>query len=225
MVDENFDEPEFEDGEQDFENDGDVPESDEDSEPKPENEGEDAPVESKSDRYQRLANERRQESEKREAAERERDFYRQQIELAQQSHQSPADIEELDPDEKWRRDIQSNVNQTLLTAQDLSDKADFKLKAAENPLYGKYADRVETELAKIRQQGGNASRDGVLAYLVGRDALSNGGKPTGTQRKTAQRTAAARGTPANRPAKLPAKAAPSGNSISELEERLREVEL
>lgn len=99
--------------------------------------------------------------------------------------------------ERWQ--IQSNralrasqmqSQQALFQAQDMADKTTFQVKAASNPLYKKYADKVEAELAKARSTGGNPPRDFVLQVLVGRDILAGNFKPAATKS-----TGIARGKP------------------------------
>ncbi len=165
------------------------PEEHEDAEPEGDEE------EPKLTRYQKLANERREAKEvadrermAREAAERERDYYRQ-LGMTQQP------IQDLDPDEKWRQEVQSRVNQALFQAQDTADRAAYMAKSAD-PIYRKYQDRVEQTLAQARNQGNwGATREGILALLVGQDALKNSGKKTSTQKEAERRVTKARGEP------------------------------
>jgi len=81
--------------------------------------------------------------------------------------------------EKWQ--IQSNralrasqlqSSQALFQAQDMADKTTYQIKAAANPVYDKYKDKVESELAKARAQGSNIQREVILQVLIGRDMLA-----------------------------------------------------
>ena len=126
-------------------------------------------------RIQKLANERAEAQAALRAAQEQAEFFRRQAELAAQGRQQPPEPEYVDPEEKWRRDMQSTVNQALFSANDTKDQAAYMMKAAANPLYAQYEARVEAQLAKVRAQGGNATREGVLKYLVGEDAVANHG--------------------------------------------------
>lgn len=141
-------------------------------------------------RFQKLANERAEALAKAQAAEQQAEFFRRQLE---QRNQPPADDVYVDPDEKWRRDAEAKINQALFSANDLNDKATYQSQAIKNPLYSKFSDKVEAELMKIRAKGGNATREGVLAYIVGQEALSNAGKPTKTAQRATEKVQAARG--------------------------------
>ena len=176
-------------------------------------------------RHQKLANERAEATARAEAAERERDFYRQQALQAQQVRQAPPQEEFLTPEEEWQRDAQAQMNQVMFTTANMQDQSAYLMKAATNPTYAKYAERVEAELAKARQAGSNPTREFLLKSLIGDDVLRNAGKQTPTQKKAAERTAAARGAPpANKPT-VPAARAGKGDSLEDLERRLQGVRL
>ena len=81
--------------------------------------------------------------------------------------------------EKWQiqsnralRTSQQQSAQALFHAQDMADKTTYQVKAAANPVYDKYKDKVEAELVKARSQGSNVPREVILQVLVGRDMLS-----------------------------------------------------
>ncbi len=146
-------------------------------------------------RMQKLANERAEARAKAQIAQEQAEFYRKQLEQAQayQRQPQPPVDEFVDPEEKWRRDVEARTNQALAAANDLNDRAAYNLRAAANPMYAKYADRVEAELNRIRSQGGNAPREEVLKYVVGQDALASQGKPTKSAQRAQAAAAAARG--------------------------------
>jgi hypothetical protein len=146
-------------------------------------------------RMQRLANERAEAKAEAKLAKEQAEFYRRQVEQFSQQRQQPQEPEYVDPDEKWRRDTESKVNQALFSANDLNDKAAYAMQKVTNPQYAKYEARVEAELQSIRQKGGNATREGVLAFLVGKDVLANNGKPTRASKQASERVAAARSAP------------------------------
>lgn len=85
--------------------------------------------------------------------------------------------------EKWQiqsnralRASQTQSQQALFQAQDMADKTTYTVKSASNPLYAKYQDKVEAELAKARGMGQNASRELILQVLIGRDMLAGNTK-------------------------------------------------
>lgn len=83
--------------------------------------------------------------------------------------------------ERWQ--IQANrelragrsVSQAALAeARDISDRTSFRALEAKKPvLFKRYEAKVEEELARVRSQGGNASREAILKYLVGQDAMDD----------------------------------------------------
>lgn len=81
--------------------------------------------------------------------------------------------------EKWQinsnRTIRATKNSSqaaLLQAQDLADRTAFRqLEVTKPGLFKRYEKRVEDELAKVRKAGGNTTREGILRYLIGSDAM------------------------------------------------------
>jgi hypothetical protein len=87
--------------------------------------------------------------------------------------------------ERWQiqsnrtlRQAQQDASAARLEARDLNDKAEFRLKAVEDPRIKQYADRVETELAKMRAQGQNAPREAIYTFLLGQDVRAGKVKAT-----------------------------------------------
>ena len=83
--------------------------------------------------------------------------------------------------EKWQIDANRHMRQQAANTQRLhmetmerADRTEYAIKAAKNPLYEKYADKVETKLQEMRGRGYNDSRENVLKYLIGEDMV--GGK-------------------------------------------------
>jgi hypothetical protein len=145
-------------------------------------------------RHQKLANEAAEARAEAKALREQAEFYRKQAEEATRQRQAPSEDVYIDPDEKWRRDTESKVNQALFSAHDLNDKAAYAMQAVKNPLYTKYEAKVDAELQSIRAKGGNATREGILDYLIGKDIRTNHGKPTKTAAAAQNRVAAARTT-------------------------------
>ena len=113
----------------------------------------------------------------------------EQVQRLQAQAQKPdplADEEERklrDPNtsdlEKWQiqsnralRASQQQSQQALFQAQDMADKTAYTTKGISNPIYSKYADRVEAELGKARANGSNVPREVILQLLIGRDMLA-----------------------------------------------------
>jgi hypothetical protein len=97
----------------------------------------------------------------------------------------------LDPVERMRVEMQESqqLSQRQMAAmsfqlQDTSDKATYDAKALVDPLYSKWASKVESELAALRAKGQNVGREQMLKYLIG-DAALSGRKPQGQQQRKA----------------------------------------
>jgi hypothetical protein len=80
--------------------------------------------------------------------------------------------------QKWQ--IQTNRNlraqrsesqSALMRAQDLSDQTSFRsiCMADTTGMAKRYETRVEQELARVRSNGGNAAREAIYTYLLGKD--------------------------------------------------------
>jgi hypothetical protein len=81
--------------------------------------------------------------------------------------------------EKWQiqsnrtiRETQAQAQGFLMQGRDDRDAAAYERKAATNPTYDKYRDKVEAQVAKERAAGRLVQREMVLAYLVGQDIIS-----------------------------------------------------
>ena len=178
----------------------------------------------RAERMQQLANRTAEAEAKAKMLEEQAAFFRQQLEQSQRQFQQPQQPqvdEYLDPDEKWRRDMEVRSNQMYAQMADMNDRTIYASKAAASPVHAKYADRVEAELSKLRAQGQNATREGILAYLIGQDAIAAQGKPTKSSQRAAAAAAAARGaTPGIRSNVQQTERAPSTAA-----ERLKGVQL
>ena len=77
-----------------------------------------------------------------------------------------------------------------------ADRTAFQAKCASNPLYAKYAPKVEGKLAELRTRGINSEREVLLKYLIGEAALdrmsSKEGKREVAQAQTRVRRATVR---------------------------------
>lgn len=163
-------------------------------EPEELGEPDDKPLSKSEQRFQKLANERADARARAEMAEKQAEFYRNQAETLQRERQKPEE-EELDPDEKWRRDANARIQRTEFMAADMADKAAFLTKYSKNPEVLALVDEVETMLAKARAAGNNAPRENALKFLMGEKALERLSKAPAVKRLAAERVKAAQGTP------------------------------
>jgi hypothetical protein len=112
-------------------------------------------------------------------------------------------LDSLDPYERQRVEmdmrlnaVQQQVQMQQAAIQEQNDRIMFQANAANNPIYTKYAARVEQHLAMLRAQGQTAPRENVLKYLVGEDMVQKAPKAIQSQRNAAAgRVKAASGTP------------------------------
>jgi hypothetical protein len=142
----------------------------------------------------------------------------QMQQLQQMQYRAPPVDENLDPDEKWRRDANAAIQRSQFQTMDMVDKNSYAVKAITSPVYKRWENRVESELAKARQQGANPSRENILKYLLGESAL--GKIKTPSPAKTPARTQAGKVTvPGGRSTVSHGKTAPS------VKERLMGVKL
>ncbi len=183
------------------------------SETPPEDE---TPPDDKSGRFARVTRERKELAEKARLLE-ERNRL---LELQMQQRQAPPkEDENLTEDEKWRRQADQAIRNTQFQTFDAIDRNTYEMKSLSNPVYAKWAERVESELRKHRQQGGNASRESILKYLIGEAALGRIKAPA-ARGKTPARTAAERVTqPGGRSTVAP------GKKTLSLREKLMGVKL
>ena len=99
--------------------------------------------------------------------------------------------------EKWQinanrtlRETQQRSQRAEFQAQDMYDKATYQAKSVANPLYAKYADKVEKQLAEARSKGANPPREFVLDLVLGRAMREGNFKPAS---KAAAKTTIPRG--------------------------------
>ncbi len=80
-----------------------------------------------------------------------------------------------------------------------ADRTAFQAKCASNPLYAKYAPKVEGKLAELRTRGINSEREVLLKYLIGEAALDRMSSKEGKQevRQAQQRVRRATVRPSN----------------------------
>lgn len=64
------------------------------------------------------------------------------------------------------------LSQMQMQNAEMADRTAFQAQCAVNPLYAKYAPKVEGKIAELRSQGVNANREAVLRFIIGDAALS-----------------------------------------------------
>jgi hypothetical protein len=96
---------------------------------------------------------------------------------------------------RWEQRMQGFQLQSAETA----DRTAFQAKCAVDPLYARWAPKVEGRLAELRTKGTNLEREVLLKYLIGEAALDRRSSKDGKREveKAATRVAAARVRPAN----------------------------
>lgn len=89
----------------------------------------------------------------------------------------------LPPEDLIRYDVNNvlrtqNQQMQLLqfNMQDTADKQAYTAQAATNPVYEKYAAKVERKLLELRKQGMNVPRSAILQNIIGEAVLSGKGK-------------------------------------------------
>lgn len=182
-------------------------------------EPEDKPLSRAEQRFQKLANERAEEKARRELAEKQAEFYRQQAERLSQQTQRQQE-EDLDPDEKWRREANAAIRQTQMMAADMADKAEFLSKYSKDPEIIAMQDAIEAKMAEVRSQGHNPKRENVLTFLLGQQALEKRAKAPAIKKEAAARVKAAQGQPLNSKSNVA-----STKSSQTLYERLKDIPL
>jgi len=176
------------------------------------------------DRIRRQQEELQRERQAREAAERERQLLMQQLEqqrVALEQARQQQYLETLDPAERQAyllqqrmEQMQREMQQQQFAQQDMMDKIAFQQRALQNPMIGKYAERVEQTLMQMRAKGQTAPRESILKFLVGEDVLAKA--PASIAKAT---KAASKSTP--KPLRSRGNAAPGApDEDADLEERL-----
>jgi hypothetical protein len=86
-----------------------------------------------------------------------------------------------------RRDFSQQMQVVQFQSQDNSDRAAYEAKATVDPLYAKWRPKVETELAELRRQNMNVSRERLMYYLIGKNAVEGRQAVKGQQRAEGRR--------------------------------------
>jgi hypothetical protein len=107
------------------------------------------------------------------------EFYRQQQQQVQNNFERQAEEERLSllsPEEKriyelnkHTKMLEHRLNLMEMRRADDVDRAAFHAKAAHDPAYAKYADKVEQMYQEGLQRGVNASREDLHSYILGQE--------------------------------------------------------
>jgi len=91
------------------------------------------------------------------------------------------------------------MQHTAYNSAEQNDRTAFQARAAVDPLYQKWAPKVEGKLAEIRAKGDNSDRETVLKYLIGEAALERRNSKEGRAevRQAQRRVNAQRARPVN----------------------------
>lgn len=95
-------------------------------------------------------------------------------ERAREELMSPAELVEHKVS-KATNQLRAEMQHTQFRMWDQSDKAAFDAKVASDPLYAKYAARVEAGIQEQRKNGLNVARERMFRFLVGDDVLNKRG--------------------------------------------------
>ena len=118
----------------------------------------------------------------------------------------------------------AQMNQMAVNQADLADRTAFQAKCAVDPLYAKWAPKVEGQLAELRTKGNNVEREVLMDYLMGKAMrMGRDSKQSKLQTKqAAQRVNSQRTRPANSGSDTQAQRRQQGNSA---ERRLENVQI
>jgi hypothetical protein len=96
---------------------------------------------------------------------------------------------------RWEQRMQS----FQINSAETSDRTAFQARCTVDPLYAKWAPKVEGKLAELRTKGQNVEREVLLKFLIGEAALERRGSKEGKREveQAATRVAKAQTRPAN----------------------------
>lgn len=186
----------------------------------------DTPTETESrgsKRFQELANQRAEATERAEKAEREAASYRERFEL--EARQRLEAQEAMLPEEE-RRQLRNEreIQELRFRQNDTDDKTKFLASVGKHAAFAGWAEKVEKELDRARREDRlNPTREAVLQFLLGREAMNNLVKGPAKKVQAKARVDAARG----RPMGTQSDSSGSGNqrTASTAEKRLKDIRL
>lgn len=98
-----------------------------------------------------------------------------------------------------QQSFQSQMQTMQMQGAENADRTAFHAKCAVDPLYAKWAPKVEGKLAELRTKGENVNREVLLKFLIGEAALERRASPDGKKevRQAQRRVQASRVRPTN----------------------------
>jgi hypothetical protein len=124
--------------------------------------------------------------------------------------------------------MQQSILLTQLQTQDNMDKQEYAFKVSGNDraakLYSKYSSQVEERLAQERREGRNWPRDVILRQIVGEALLSAKPKANPAARAASDRVSSVQARSVSGRSNV-ASSGGRGNSMSDLERRLENIEI
>jgi hypothetical protein len=158
------------------------------------------------------------------------DLLQQRSQPQETPEQRNARLASLTPEERIsetlaedRRLHRQEMQQLQMQVAEGSDRAAFEARCSPGTIHAKWKDRVEQELVTMRQQGFNAPRDKVLAYLLGKAMLDRQGSGENRQQRRQAETRLRRQT--TRPAANGSDTRADRGRQTSLERRLENVEI
>ncbi len=156
---------------------------------------------------------------------------RQQPKPAQESPEMRAQRRALmTPQEQMQEDLRearegftTQINQMQWQNADMTDRTAFQARCSVDPLYAKYAPKVEGKLAELRTGGGNAEREVLLKYLIGEAALERRSSKEGKREVVAAQQRVKRAT--TRPTNSGSDEAATRRQGESLERRLENLNI
>lgn len=117
----------------------------------------------------------------------------------------------------------AQMNSVQMQMLETADRTAFQAKAAVDPLYAKWAPKVEGRLAELRTRGQNVERDVLLKFLIGEAALERRSSKEGKAevRQAQRRVQSQRTRPTNSGSDTQAQRRPGAS----LERRLENVQI
>lgn len=199
------------DSQDDEQDDSNLEDSDDSQDDDSEQDDDSAPAPKKSssqNRYQALSNRAKAAEAEAERHKNALTAERERLNVERQATENAKELErisQMQPHERDAYEAKRDAAQTKQAMQllhfqmkDSSDKSIYTAKAISNPLYAKYADRVEAKLTEMRKQGQNSDREVILDFLIGRDARlkAESGAAAPRRKSAAARIDAAQSRPA-----------------------------
>ncbi len=155
----------------------------------------DKPLTSSQQRFQKLANERREKELEAQTAREQAEFYKRQLDQFQSQQQQKQPPEVIDPQERTMRMMQADQQRINFQMWDLNDRNEFLNKANKSDALNRYVEKVEAKLIQLRSQGINASRIQLAKEMLADDVIAKQSQVGKIKREAAAKVQTARGEP------------------------------